>query len=105
MNKITLLGRLTATPVLKKHEGKKDYVFFTVAVNKGSEALFFNCVAFDKTAQLICKYFKKGTPILVEGSVSIEKYEDKERVKVIVNEFSFIPKVKETPVQETPVAQ
>ena len=63
INKIVLAGRLTADQELKKTKTDKSVVYFTVAVNRGKEnADFIDCVAFDKTAENICKYFVTGIP-------------------------------------------
>lgn len=95
INKIVLAGRLTADPELKKTKTDKSVVYFTVAVNRGKEnADFIDCVAFDKTAENICKYFAKGYEIGVFGSLTVENYTTKDgnrrkSVKVSADGFSF----------------
>ena len=73
---------------------------FTLAVDNGygetQKTDFFNCVAFGKTAETISKYVGKGTLILVEGRLEIDKWTDKnygvtkERPKIVVNNFKFL---------------
>ena len=89
MNKITLIGRLTADPVLKQTTTTISVCTFTVAVdrpfkdNKTGErkADFIKCVAWRNTAELIAKYFSKGSPICVEGRMENNDYTDDKGVK------------------------
>ena len=52
------------------------------------------CVAWNKTAEFIVKYFKKGEPILIDGKLETRQYEDKQGIKrkiyeVVVREVYF----------------
>ena len=78
MNNVILLGRFTKEPELKKTYDGKSFIPFTLAVNKKNnrdEADFINCVAWEKTAELISMYFKKGHRIIVEGRLQSRTYE------------------------------
>jgi single-strand DNA-binding protein len=81
------MGRLTAEPELKQTQNDKSYVKFNIAVNRFAkdkdhpESDFFKIVAWEKTAEFICKYFTKGDPIVVEGSVRTRSFTDDEGVK------------------------
>ena len=77
MNSINLIGRLTADPELKyTSKDKKAAVNFSVAYNASEEHVdFFNVVAYDKTAETICKYVKKGNQIGITGRLSTRTYE------------------------------
>lgn len=77
MNSINLIGRLTADPELKyTSKDKKAAVNFSVAYNASEEHVdFFNIVAYDKTAETICKYVKKGNQIGITGRLSTRTYE------------------------------
>lgn len=98
MNQVTLLGRLTKDPEeVKGSKNKKSYSKFTLAVPrvKKDETDFINCVAFEKTGELIAKYVKKGNRLLVEGNLNVSTIKDKEDnyksfTTVIVNKISFI---------------
>ena len=97
MNNVQLLGRLVKDADFQKGEkGKKSYAKFTMAVARGKdETDFINCIAFDKTAEIISKYVKKGNRLLVEGSINVSKYTNKEgkdayATNVIVNRINFI---------------
>jgi single-strand DNA-binding protein len=81
LNKIMLMGRITADLTLKQTNSGKEYVNFTVAVDqfaKGGEskADFFRCTAWGKTAVFIERYFRKGAMILIEGSMHNDNYKD-----------------------------
>lgn len=94
MNNVQLLGRVTKD--LEMEKGKaKEFVRFTLAVPNGENANFVDCVAFDKLAETIVKYVKKGNRLLVEGSINVSNYEDKDGNKrkttnVFVYKITFI---------------
>lgn len=80
-NHIIITGNITHDLEIKI-SGETKILNFTVAVrrkfkNKNGEyeTDFIRCVAFNKQAELIEKYFKKGSPILVEGSLQSNTYE------------------------------
>ena len=82
MNRIILMGRITADTEIKEGNGIK-YCNFSIAVDRnkknGSEAAtdFFNCTAFGQSAEFITGYIKKGQRILVSGAVHIDSYTSK----------------------------
>jgi single-strand DNA-binding protein len=87
MNRIVLMGRLTADPDYRQTQSGISTCHFTVAVDrpqqkgKPKEADFINCQAWRSTADFIQKYFKKGKPIIVEGSMRNNNYTDKNGVQ------------------------
>lgn len=97
MNYVSLLGRFTRDPEVNYSQSGKAYVRFSLAVNrefKKDEADFINCVAWDKTAEIIGQYFNKGSRILVQGRLSVNSYEkDGEKrfsTDVVVSNINFI---------------
>ncbi len=77
-NSIQIIGRLTKDPERKTTKGGKEYVGFGVAVNqtdKTKPADFFNCIAFDKQADFIDRYFSKGKMIAIRGEIHSSKRE------------------------------
>ena len=100
MNRVYIIGRLCADPELKMTNGGKSVTTFTVAVNRQgqkSESDFLDCVAWEKTAEFICKYFQKGSPIVIEGAIQTRTYEDKngqkrKAVEINVKNVEFVPK-------------
>lgn len=100
MNNVQLLGRLTKDVELRvSQKSKKNFAYFTLAVQNGEDAMFIDCVAFDKLAETIEKYVKKGNRILVEGSINVSTYVDKDgnnrkSTNVFVNKITFIESTK-----------
>lgn len=97
MNVVNLQGRIAQTPELKRGKNA-DYTFFSLAVgrpfSKDKETDFFNIVAFGKTAEFICNYFKKGQLIIIMGHMINDRYTDKNgnnriQTKVIANQVEF----------------
>lgn len=77
MNLVVLKGRLARDPEVRITGTGKAVVYFTVACDAGKDrpADFISCTAWDKTAELIGKWFSKGKEILLTGSVKVSKYE------------------------------
>ena len=100
MNNIILMGRITKNPELKYSTSRKSKCNFTIAVTrkyKKDEADFINCVAWEKTAETIAEFFKKGNRILIHGRLNVRNFVDEaEETKwiyeVITDEFEFIEK-------------
>ncbi|MBZ4670188.1 MAG: single-strand DNA-binding protein [Clostridiales bacterium] len=84
LNKVILMGRLTADPELRQTANNISTCRFSVAVDrnyapKGEEKQtdFINVVAWRQTAEFVSKYFSKGSMIVVEGSLRTGSYTDK----------------------------
>ena len=95
MNIVILLGRMVRNPELKYTSSGKAYASFTLAVQKNkNEAEFIDCTAWEKTAETIAEYFKKGSKILIQGRLSVSDYEkngEKRRfTRVLANSFEFV---------------
>ena len=107
MNNVQLLGRLTRDVELKESKTKnKKYGVFTLAVGNGENAIFVDCYAFDKLAETIEKYVKKGNRLLVEGSLNISSYADKDgnnrkNTSIMVNKIHFIESAKKENKENT----
>lgn len=103
MNKVILIGRLTKDPEVKFSQGDKSTATarFSLAVNRkfknaegNYEADFINCVAFNKTAEFVEKFFHKGDMIALTGRIQTGSYTNKDGVKVyttdvVVEEVEF----------------
>ncbi len=83
-NKITLMGRLVAAPELKTTQNGIPYTRFRIAVNRRfhnkdeeNKVDFFNATAWRSTAEFICKYFGKGSMIMLDGEMQTQQYEDR----------------------------
>ena len=104
MNKVVLLGRLTAKPELRYTPSNMGYTRFSVAVNRRiarqdgtRETDFINCVAWGKTAEIISRYFDKGNQICIDGSIRTGSYTAQDGTKryttdVNVDNFDFVDK-------------
>lgn len=77
-------GRLTADPELRTTQNGIPVVGFTLAVQRNYKVNdeyptdFLNFVAWRGTAEFICKHFRKGNLITVEGALETRKYTDKD---------------------------
>lgn len=89
INKVILLGNLTKEAEVKKSKGGKAYARFTVALNNKDKSMYVNCIAFDKTADVVANYFSKGSHIGVTGSLDIQEKDGKYYTNIIVSEISF----------------
>lgn len=94
MNKAILIGRLTKDPELRTTPTGRNVCQFSVAVNRtytnangDREADFINCVVWDKQAENLVKYQKKGNQVAVEGRIQTRNYDDKDGKKVYVTEI------------------
>lgn len=98
MNRVILIGRLTKDPEIRT-SGNYTIASFSLAVDRKfkrdgePEADFFNCTAFNKTAEFVEKYCKKGTKMVVEGRVQNDNYEKDGvkhyGVKIMVDSLEF----------------
>jgi len=104
-NKVILAGNLTRDPQLRYLPSQTAVVDFGLAVNHKwrtpqgedrEEVLFIDCTCFGKQAETINKYCQKGKPILIEGRLKYETWDDKEsggkrsKHKVIIDGFQFL---------------
>lgn len=95
MNKVILLGRLTRDPETRYTQTSNMQVTsFALAVNRrfvkqGEErqADFINCVAWNKTAEFVSKYFKKGQQVGIIGRIQTRNYDDEQGIKHYVTEI------------------
>ena len=108
MNKVLLLGNITKDLELKKTNSGKSVLDFNIATNEGKTASgddvtqFTGCRAWEKTAENIAQYFKKGNKILVEGRIRTDTQETPNGRRywtyVLVDRFEFVqPREQNTP--------
>ena len=97
MNQVLLIGRLTKDPELKYTKDGKGYCNFTLAVSrefKKDETDFINCVAWDKRAEAIANYVKKGNKLGIIGRLQIDKNNDIFYTKIAVEKIEFLENAK-----------
>ena len=94
MNKVIEIGNLVKDIEVKKTSTDKSVVDFSLAVNEGKITEFVDCQAWEKTADLIAQYCKKGTKLLVEGKLRSNSYEGKtgkvKKIFVLVDRVEFL---------------
>ena len=86
LNHITIMGRLTRDPELRRTGSGIAVASFTVAVDRDfggrdggeRETDFIDCVAWRQTGEFVSKYFTKGSMIVVSGRLQIRSWTDKE---------------------------
>lgn len=121
MNKAILIGRIVKDPELRATPNNRSVCQFTIAVNRTytneegkREADFINCVVWDKQAENLAKYQKKGNQIAVEGRIQTRNYDDNSGKKVyvtevLVNNISFLETKKDDSnfnnLEEPPVVE
>jgi single-strand DNA-binding protein len=81
LNHITVMGRLTKDPELRRTGSGTAVASFTIACDRDfgeKETDFIECVAWKNTAEFVSKYFSKGRMAIVSGRLQIRKWTDKE---------------------------
>ena len=88
LNHITLMGRLTRDPELRRTGSGIAVASFCLAVDRDYKAQdadrecdFIDCVAWRQTGEFISKYFSKGRMAVVQGRLQVRSYTDKDGIK------------------------
>jgi single-strand DNA-binding protein len=104
-NKVILAGNLTRDPELRYTPKGTAVAKIGLAVNrtwtgedgqKKEEVNFIDVEAWGRQGEVIAQYMKKGRPLLVEGRLKLDSWEDKttkqkvSKLKVVLESFSFI---------------
>lgn len=117
LNCAAIMGRLTADPELSTTGTGVPVCSFIVAVDRSfvkqgeeRQADFIDVVAWRGTAEFVCKWFRKGSMIAVDGSIQTRNYEDKngnrrKSTELIANNVNFCGSAEkqEKPIEEAPV--
>ena len=104
LNKVMLIGNLTRDPETRVLAGGGSMTRFSLALNrtwkdkageKQEEVTFVNCVAFEKRAETLAQYCKKGHRLFVEGRLSVravtnEAGEKRTFTDINVSDFQFL---------------
>ena len=92
VNRMILQGRLCADPEMRRTKNGTAVCSFRVAwsetIKDRETKLFLNCVAWQGTAEMICKYFRKGKELAVEGRLSTREYDDRDGNRRSVTEMT-----------------
>ncbi len=103
MNNISLIGRLTKDPELRKTADGTAVCSFSLAVRRGFknangeyDADFINCSAWRNTAEFVSKYFKKGQQVGICGQIRTSKWDDNGTTRystnVVAEKVDFVGK-------------
>ena len=100
VNKVILIGNITADPELKQTQSGTSVCSFNIAINRYSKEPdakkvdFFTVVAWQAKAEFVSKYFQKGSGIVIVGRLENREWADKQGNKristeIIAEEISF----------------
>ena len=101
LNVVAIMGRLAADPQLRQTTTGKNVASFRIACDRGrrdangqSQADWLDVVAWDRTAEFVCKYFQKGSLIVIDGSIQTRQYQDKNgnnrtAFEIVANNINF----------------
>lgn len=103
-NRVILMGNLTRDPEMRYLPSNTPVVNLGLAVNRRyrnsqgeqqEEVTFVDCEAFGKPAEIINQYCNKGKPLLIEGRLRLDQWQDRDgnnrsKLKVVVENFQFV---------------
>lgn len=81
MNSLTIAGHIGKIGELKYTKSDKKVIGFSVAVRNRDATDWFECEAWDKTAEYLLNYGFSGAPVCVQGEIHFRDYTDKENNK------------------------
>lgn len=102
MNRVVLVGRLTKDPELRTAGSGTLFVPFSLAINRTfqsstgeRETDFINCVVFNRQAENLARYMKKGSLVGVEGRLQSNNYtaqdgSKRSSINVVCDTISFL---------------
>ncbi len=108
VNCAVIMGRLVADPELRTTSNGISVTSFAVAVDRGfvrqgeeRQADFIDIIAWRQQAEFICKYFRKGSMIAIQGKIQTRTYEDRngnkrKAVEIVADNVSFCGSKSET---------
>lgn len=95
MNSLNFIGRLTADPIARSTNDGKMVCNFSLALDSGKDKVDFpRCVAFDKNAEWLARFGRKGQRIGMSGHIHTDSYTDKDGKRVftyscVADRFDF----------------
>ena len=107
VNKVLLLGNVGKDPEIRSTTGGTTVASFSLATadrqkdqqgNWQDKTEWHNLVAFNRTAEIVRDYVKKGTQLYIEGKIQTRSWDDKEsgqkkyRTEILVNELTLLGK-------------
>ena len=108
LNKVMLIGRLTRDPELRYTQQGAALTELGLAVNRTfgqgearkDETTFVDVTAWQRQAEVICQYLKKGSPIFIEGRLKLDSWQAKDggnrsKLGVVLENFQFLDSPRE----------
>jgi single-strand DNA-binding protein len=104
-NKVLLMGNLTRDPELRYTPKGTAIAEIGLAINRKwksetgeakEEVTFVDVAAYGRTAEVIAQYLKKGRPIMIEGRLKFDQWDDKQtgqkrsKLRVVCESFEFL---------------
>lgn len=101
LNVIAIMGRLSRDPELRQTTTGKNVASFTIACSRGRKDAngkdlvdWIPVVAWEHTAEFVCKYFEKGSPIAIDGRLQSRTYKDRDgnnrtAIEIVANNVNF----------------
>ena len=110
LNKVMLMGRLTRDPELRYTKTGTAVCKFGLAINsnftgqdgqKKEKSTFVDVTVWQRRAEVVAEYFKKGSPIFVEGRLELDQWETENKEKrsklyVVAENFEFLERGNKT---------
>lgn len=101
LNVIAIMGQLSRDPELRQTTTGKNVASFTIACSRGRKDAngknlvdWIPVVAWEHTAEFVCKYFEKGSPIAIDGRLQSRTYKDRDgnnrtAIEIVANNVNF----------------
>ena len=101
LNVIAIMGRLSRDPELRQTTTGKNVASFTIACSRGRKDAngkdivdWIPVVAWEHTAEFVCKYFEKGSLIAIDGRLQSRTYKDRDGnnravIEIVANNANF----------------
>lgn len=101
LNIIAIMGRLSRDPELRQTTTGKSVASFTIACSRGRKDAngkdlvdWIPVVAWEHTAEFVCKYFEKGSLIAIDGRLQSRTYKDRDgnnrtAIEIVANNANF----------------
>lgn len=101
LNVIAIMGRLSRDPELRQTTTGKNVASFTLACSRGRKDAsgkdlvdWIPVVAWEHTAEFVCKYFEKGSLIAIDGRLQSRTYKDRDgnnrtAIEIVANNANF----------------
>lgn len=111
LNNVNIMGRLTDDPEIRNN-GENRYCKFTIAFQRparkgvdNAETDFFNCIAWNRNADVIADWYSKGDKLLIVGTLRNSKYEKNGKkhtyTEIVVKEIHFTGSKKKSKPDES----